>query len=60
MKEKLTYNSDETDLESPVYVLDAHNKPDVRIDVYKNKVYIGSLILDMKCRRPESFFLDAI
>ncbi len=55
---QLVYNQalprreEDTDLEnSPLFSVGTHNCPDGRIDVYKESVYIGSLVFDFKYRQ---------
>lgn len=55
---ELPYESSKTSLDNPIYVASGKNTPDGRIDVYKAKVYIGTLIFDMKCRNLNNFFYD--
>lgn len=60
---QLTYDgvipdkSSETKLMSmPIYIKNQHNRPDARIDVYNKKIYIGSVMIDCKYRRPIRFW----
>lgn len=43
--------SKETNTIHPLYTLNTKNKPDIRIDIFVNKVYINSIILDSKYRK---------
>jgi len=60
---QLTYDgvipdkSSETKLMSmPVYIKNQHNRPDARLDVYNEKIYIGSVMIDCKYRKPNRFW----
>ncbi|MFC4617113.1 DUF2357 domain-containing protein [Camelliibacillus cellulosilyticus] len=49
--EKLPKISEHTDSrKTPLYITQSHNRPDVRLDVFKQEVYIGSLLIDFKYR----------
>lgn len=41
-------------LDNPLFTMYSHNKPDFRLDVYKNDLYKGSLIADFKYRAMDS------
>ncbi|WP_044640140.1 DUF2357 domain-containing protein [Risungbinella massiliensis] len=50
-------SEEKTDLETnPLYTVSSHNCPDGRIDVYKEGIYIGSLIFDFKYRQLDSIW----
>lgn len=36
--------------ENPLYMLQSHNRPDGRIDLYKSGIYCGTLMIDFKYR----------
>lgn len=44
----------ETSLANPVYIVSKHRRPDGRIDIFKNDVFIGSIIFDLKYRKSSS------
>ena len=43
-------------LDEPLHTVNNNNKPDCRIDVYYQSIYVGSLVIDFKYRRPEKIF----
>lgn len=48
---KLPHYSNKTSLsDTPLYVKGNNNRPDARVDVYKNSIYIGSILIDFKYR----------
>ena len=49
------YNVKDT-LDEPLHTVNNNNKPDCRIDVYYQSIYVGSLVIDFKYRRPEKIF----
>lgn len=54
---KIPYEMNETDHDnSPLYMCGANNQPDIRLDVYIKDTYSGSLLMDVKYRRPSSFW----
>lgn len=46
----LPYESKKAMNDQPLWAMDSHNRPDGRLDVYKDKEYLGSLIFDFKYR----------
>lgn len=53
----IPYTSDETDQDyKPLYISWIHNRPDIRLDVYIDALYSGSILMDSKYRRPTSFW----
>ncbi|GIP39843.1 hypothetical protein J31TS4_31230 [Paenibacillus sp. J31TS4] len=40
----------------PLYVRQQYNRPDARLDVYKNGVYYGSIMMDFKYRPRQNFW----
>jgi hypothetical protein len=46
----------QTTLEQPIYTMNRHNRPDGRMDVYKQGVYFGSLVFDFKYRPIRNFW----
>ncbi|MBF2595413.1 nuclease domain-containing protein, partial [Listeria welshimeri] len=52
----LTYNQmlaktmQQTHINKPLYTKNANNKPDIRLDIIKDDIYSGSLIIDTKYR----------
>ncbi|NRR23657.1 DUF2357 domain-containing protein [Brevibacillus sp. MS2.2] len=46
----LPYESKKTIHDQPLWAMDSHNRPDGRLDVYKDWEYLGSLIFDFKYR----------
>lgn len=55
MQLRLSYDDllpfkDQTDLEHPLYMESKHRLPDGRIDVFKDEIYIGSILFEMKYR----------
>lgn len=53
--EPIPRDEKDTDLDNnPLFAVGTHNCPDGRLDVYKENVYIGSLIFDMKYRQLDS------
>lgn len=52
--EKLPNKSKETKRDvKPLYTVGIHTRPDTRIDVYIDKIYIGSIVIDFKYRNPK-------
>lgn len=43
-------DNDGIDLYNPVYMKTRNNKPDIRIDVFKDNSYFGSIVMDTKYR----------
>ena len=43
-------SSSETNLNNPIYTFERNNRPDVRMDIYMNGYYKGTLIADLKYR----------
>ena len=56
--ERLPYQSKDTTLNDPLYATTGKNAPDGKMDVYKEGVYIGSVLFDLKYRKLQSFFKD--
>lgn len=55
--EYIPYTSEETNSDNkPLYIGDVHNKPDIRMDVYIYNIYAGSILMDVKYRKPNSFW----
>ena len=51
---KIPKSSEKTDFEkNPLFIRASNNRPDGRMDIYKGKVYLGSLIFEFKYRRKE-------
>jgi len=46
----LPYNRKETKKDHPLYANYTNNRPDARIDLYEDEVYIGTIVLDFKYR----------
>jgi hypothetical protein len=44
--------------EQPVYTQDVHNRPDLRLDIFQDNVYLGSLVLDCKYRPLRGFWKE--
>jgi len=55
---RLPYESKDTSLDNPLYAISGKNAPDGKMDVYREGVYIGSVLFDMKYRKLQSFFQD--
>ncbi len=54
---EIPYMFDETEHDSnPIYIADGHNKPDIKLDVYIDNDYSGSLLMDAKYKRPSKFW----
>ncbi|MED2974584.1 DUF2357 domain-containing protein [Fictibacillus sp. B-59209] len=52
---KIPYQRQDTDpLSEPLYISSNNNRPDSRLDVYEEDIYIGSLIIDFKYRSKRS------
>lgn len=52
--EKLPLTSKEAQKDnSPLYTIGSHTRPDVRMDVYIDEIYVGSIIVDFKYRNPQ-------
>lgn len=51
--------SSETDLDNTPLYMGKHNRPDCRIDFYKNDVYCGTLIIDFKYRPLSNFWRNS-
>lgn len=47
---RLQKNSNQTTEEHPLYTKSENNKPDIRLDMFHNNSYLGSLIIDTKYR----------
>lgn len=47
---KIPKNNDGLELYNPVYIKAANNKPDIRIDIFNNNSYYGSIVMDTKYR----------
>lgn len=43
-------DNDGLDLYNPVYIKTRNNKPDIRIDIFKDNSYFGSIVMDTKYR----------
>jgi hypothetical protein len=55
--QRIPNDEKETDLEyNPLFNLGLHNRPDGRMDVYKENTFIGSLIFDLKYRQLDTLF----
>ncbi len=57
----LPLDSKITDINNPLYIakqhgLRNHNRPDILINVYESNIYIGSIILECKYRKLNSFW----
>lgn len=56
----LPLTSRQTNLDvTPLYVRGVNNRPDGRLDVFKNSTYIGSLLFDLKYRPLKGFWNTA-
>ena len=54
---KLPYMIEETNHDNnPVYICGAHNRPDIKLDIYIDGIYSGSLLMDVKYRNPSRFW----
>ncbi len=54
---KIPYMIDETDHDSnPMYIGGSHNRPDIKLDIYIDRIYSGSLLMDVKYRKPSNFW----
>lgn len=48
---EIPHHSEDTSLEkNPLYITSIKNKPDARLDIYKENSYIGSILLEFKYR----------
>ncbi|WP_414839733.1 nuclease domain-containing protein [Carnobacterium sp. TMP28] len=47
---KIPRDNDGLDLYNPVYIKATNNKPDIRIDIFKDNSYFGSIVMDTKYR----------
>lgn len=56
--EELPLKKENTSLEKPIFTNSNHNKPDARLDFYKDEEYIGSIMVDFKYR-PLHFVWDS-
>jgi len=56
--EELPLKKENTSLEKPIFTNSNHNKPDARLDFYKEDEYIGSIMIDFKYR-PLHFVWDS-
>ncbi|MCJ0917236.1 DUF2357 domain-containing protein [Mammaliicoccus sciuri] len=48
---QLKYKSSNTDLVHPLYTGNSKNKPDIRIDIFVNEIYLKSLPMEVKYRK---------
>lgn len=48
--EILPFDKKNTALDKPIYANDTHNRPDARMDIYKDDEYIGTIMVDFKYR----------
>lgn len=48
--EKIPRNNDGENVYDPIYIKAKNNKPDIRIDVFKNSSYYRSIVMDTKYR----------
>ncbi|MGE6377058.1 DUF2357 domain-containing protein [Peribacillus muralis] len=55
--ETVPYNANRTTLYNPIYAVEKHTRPDVRLDFYHSEEYLGSIIMDFKYR-PLHFVWD--
>jgi hypothetical protein len=54
---QIPYSSTKTDLDnSPLYTIDVNNRPDVRLDFYRNNSFLGSIVMDFKFRKISSIW----
>lgn len=47
---KIPRDNDGLELYNPVYIKATNNKPDIRIDIFKDNSYFGSIVMDTKYR----------
>ncbi|WP_061809640.1 DUF2357 domain-containing protein [Rossellomorea vietnamensis] len=56
--ESLPFKKEDTILSKPIYANYSHNRPDVRMDLYTEDEYIGTIMVDFKYR-PLRFIWDS-
>ncbi len=54
----LKYKSSETDLINPLYTANKKNKPDIRIDIFVEDIYLKSIPIDAKYRKLKNITND--
>ena len=56
---KIPYMIEETDHDhNPIHIGGVHNKPDLKLDIYIDNIYSGSLLMDVKYRNPSTFWKE--
>lgn len=50
------YSKETSFYNNPLYITALNNRPDARLDIYKNDVYLGSIIFEFKYRNREAIW----
>ncbi|AUB64569.1 hypothetical protein CSW12_16710 [Bacillus cereus] len=56
--ETLRINKEATTINKPIFTNGAHTRPDVRMDIYENDEYIGTIMVDFKYRPLQAIWND--